>query len=274
MGWPWDLSVLFGTLVIVTGPTVILPVLRNLPLRRRLSTVLEAESVLIDPIGAIVAALTVQVVVGASADCFAAGVLGLVLRFGFGAAAGIAFGLALGRLLRSHSLVPEGLEDVVTLGSVLLCFAACEAVLSESGILAVTMAGVAVGNVETRMGRELGKFEERLTVAALGVLFALLAADVRIADVTELGAAGLYTVGALMLVVRPVGVAACTVRTELEWRDRAFLAWMGPRGIVAAAVASSRPRTSRARGPGAVPCGRSSSSRSRSRWWCRAASHP
>jgi len=239
LGWDWSRSILFGTLVIVTGPTVVRPILRNVALSPRLATVLEAEGVLIDPIGAIVAAVTLQVVIEAGSGDLPPTVLAhLVLRLGFGATAGLLGGALLGWLLRLPRAVPEGLENVVTLGLVLLLFALCEAGVPDSGILAVTLAGVVVGNSGTRVGRELKEFQDHLTLALLALLFVLLAADVRVATVVALGWPSLVTVGALILLVRPANVLVSTVGTELNARERAFLCWMAPRGIVAAAVAS------------------------------------
>ncbi len=238
MGWDWYLAALFGALVVVTGPTVIRPLLRFAPLRARLSTILEAEGVLIDPVGAILAAVTLEIVLGASLESFQQGVVDLLLRLGLGAGAGVGFGFALGLVLRGRRIVPEGLENIFTLGSVLVLYEGCEAVIGESGILAVTLAGVVVGNLVKRVGSELGDFEEQLTVALIGVLFVLLSADVRVAEVVALGAGGLATVAALVLVVRPLDVLASTLGSELEARERALLCWVAPRGVVAAAIAS------------------------------------
>lgn len=239
MGWDWSRSILFGTLVIVTGPTVVRPILRNIQLSPRIATVLEAEGVLIDPIGAIVAAVALQIVLEAgTTGILSIGLSELALRLGFGALVGLVGGAAIGLLLRVPRIVPEGLENVVTLGLVLALFSLCEAQVAESGILAVTLAGVVVGNVATRVGRELIEFQDHLTLALIALLFVLLAADVRVADVIALGWPGLMTVGALVFLVRPACILASTVGTDLSWREKAFLSWMAPRGIVAAAVAS------------------------------------
>ncbi|MDH3199200.1 MAG: cation:proton antiporter, partial [Candidatus Krumholzibacteria bacterium] len=144
----------------------------------------------------------------------------------------------IGMVLRVPRLVPEGLENVVTLGWVLALFALCDAQVPESGILAVTLAGVVVGNAGTRVGRELREFQDHLTLALIALLFVLLAADVRVADVVALGWPGLLTVGALIVLVRPLCIFVSTVGTDLRLREKAFLSWMAPRGIVAAAVAS------------------------------------
>jgi NhaP-type Na+/H+ or K+/H+ antiporter len=238
MSWPWSIAALFGTLVAVTGPTVIKPLLRLVPLRPRLATVLEAEGVLVDPVGAILAAVTLEVVLEASVESIGLGVGSFVLRIGFGAVAGLGTGWVLARILRAERLVPEGFENLVTLGSALLLFVGCDLVIPESGILAVTLAGVMVGNLGVKVGRELGEFEEMVTLGLIGILFVLLAADVRLAEMVSLGIGGLLTVAALMFVVRPINVWFSTRGSELDWRERAFLSWVAPRGVVAAAVAS------------------------------------
>lgn len=238
LGWSWTLSILFGSLVIVTGPTVIRPIVRNVSLSPRLATVLEAEGVLIDAVGAIAAAVTLQALVGPEGDPLATGLRGLLARVALGAGLGFAGGLLIARVLRARWIVPEGLENIVTLGAVLFLFHAAEALQSESGILTVVAAGVTVGNLETRIGKVLREFEEQLTVALIAVVFVLLAADVRLAEVVSLGWGGALTVALLIFVVRPLGVLACTGHSELSGRERVFLALIAPRGIVAAAVAS------------------------------------
>ncbi len=238
MGWSPRLSILFGALVIVTGPTVIRPLLRNVPLRPRLATVLEAEGVLIDPIGAILAVVTLEIVLTPSLDSFTSGLLGLFYRLGFGAGAGLAFGFAVVGVLRLRKAIPEGLENLFVIGTALVIFEVCDSVVSESGILAVTVAGVVVGNMETRVSQELGEFSEHLTVGLIGILFVLLAADVRISEVTGLGWPGVASVAVLVFLVRPLGVILSTIGSELDKREKAFLSWVAPRGVVAAAVAS------------------------------------
>jgi NhaP-type Na+/H+ or K+/H+ antiporter/Trk K+ transport system NAD-binding subunit len=236
--WPWMIALLFGSLVVVTGPTVVGPLVRSLRLRTRVSTVLEAEGVLIDPIGAILAVLLLEVALAPGADSFASQAQVLVERLGFGVAAGALAGFALGGILRVRDVVPEGLENVFTLAAVLLLFEGCDAFISHTGILAVTTAGVVVGNLRTRVDRDLREFKDQLTVLLIGLLFVLLAADVRLADVQALGWPGVAVVGALVFAIRPVNVWLCSVGTDLTGPERWFIAWVAPRGIVAAAVAS------------------------------------
>jgi hypothetical protein len=141
-------------------------------------------------------------------------------------------------VLRRPRLLPEGLESLFVLAGVLVIYAACNAALSESGILAVVAAGVVLANVPAELPEGLREFKGTLTEGLIGLLFVLLAADVGVSEMAALGAGGLATVGVLMFVVRPIGVFFCTLGSKLAWRERAFVAWLGPRGIVAAAVAS------------------------------------
>lgn len=236
--WPWSQSLLFGTLVIVTGPTVIAPLLRHVRVRSRVATILEAEGVLIDPIGAIVAAVALQIALGAHESMASGGFGALASRLALGLVVGGVGGAALALLLRSQRLVPIGIANLVALGGALSLFAICEATLSQTGVLAVTLAGVVVGNVRTGVDRELREFHGLLTIGLIGVLFVLLAADVRLAEVQALGLPGLVATAILLLLVRPIQVFACTLGSKLEPRERLFLAWVAPRGIVAAGIAS------------------------------------
>jgi Trk K+ transport system NAD-binding subunit len=134
--------------------------------------------------------------------------------------------------------VPEGFEIIFTLASVLLLFQGCDALVSTSGILAVVVAGIVVGNLPTHIDRDLREFNDQLTLLLIGLLFVLLAADVRVADVYALGWRGLLVLGALVFLVRPLNVWVSTLGTGLSRRERNFIIWVAPRGIVAAAIAS------------------------------------
>lgn len=235
MGWEWRVAAVFGTLVIVTGPTVIGPLLKRVKVERSVATVLEAEGVLIDAVGAIAAAAALEFAISGGADV---PILSTLTALGFGVILGFAGGLGLALLLKVEDLIPEGLENVLTLALVCAIFHISNAVFHESGIAAVTVAGIVVGNVPIRAHRELLEFKEQLTVMFIGMLFILLAADVGLKEVLDLGWPGVATVLTLMLVVRPLNVFAGTIGSGLNWRQRTFLSWIGPRGIVAAAVAS------------------------------------
>ncbi len=238
MGWNWTLSALFGSLVVVTGPTVITPLLRRFKVTHTVETILEAEGVLIDAVGAVLAVVTLEVVLSFSAESMAEGVVGLLSRLGLGLVFGLVGGLGIAVLLRFKKIVPDGLENVLTLSLVLALFQLSNALLPESGIMTVTAAGFVVGNIRTRALRDLMEFKEQLTLMFIGLLFVLLAAGVRVRDVLDLGWPGVLTVAGLMFVVRPLNIWVSTAGSSLSGRERAFLSWVAPRGVVAAAVAS------------------------------------
>ena len=238
LGWDWRISLLFGVIVIVTGPTVITPLLRRLKLRRSVSTVLEAEGVLLDAIGAVIAVVALEIALSPSGLSFLTGLFHIITRLIVGSAIGAAGGFLLAFLLRFRNLIPEGLENVFTLSLVFALFQGANSISPESGIVAVTAAGLVVGNMKTHVHRELREFEEQMTVLLIGMLFILLAADVRLIEVTELGWGGIITVTILVCVLRPLNVYIGTMGSNLNLRQKALLSWIAPRGIVAAAVAS------------------------------------
>jgi NhaP-type Na+/H+ or K+/H+ antiporter len=239
LGWGLMEALLFGALVVVTGPTVVGPLVSELRLKPRVSTVLEAEGVLIDPIGAILAVVILRLVLSGDPGSLLLEQSGVGLaRIAAGSVFGIAAGFVLARMLRISRLLPDGLENVSVLSGVLLLYAGAEALLSHSGVLAVTVAGVVVGNARTPVERDLREFKDQLTVMLIGLLFVILAADVRYEQVEALGLAGLGVVLTLIFVVRPLVVWICTVGSDLARGERLFIAWVAPRGIVAAAIAS------------------------------------
>ncbi len=232
-------SLLFGALVVVTGPTVIGPLISELRLKPRVATVLEAEGVLIDPIGAILAVVILGLALSTDPGSLvliesSAG----LARVAAGTVLGVTAGFLLASALRVSRLIPDGLQNVFVLSSVLLLYAGAELVLSQSGVLAVTIAGVVVGNTRSPVERDLREFKDQLTVMLIGLLFVTLAADVRYEQVEALGWAGFGVVATLVLVVRPFSVWLCTLSSELSRGERLFIAWVAPRGIVAAAIAS------------------------------------
>ncbi len=234
--WDWRMSILFGSLVIVTGPTVVTPLLRRIKVKTKVQTILEAEGVFIDAVGAVLAVAALGV--ATSPDSILGTGFDLLGRYGSGILIGAGVGWIVALLLRLPHAVPEGLENVFALALMLAGFQVANAWFSESGIVVAVIAGLVVGNVRTNALADLKEFKEQLTVLLIGMLFVLLAADVKIEDVRALGWPGLLVVAALMFIVRPINVIASTVGTDLTWRERAFISWIAPRGIVAAAVAS------------------------------------
>jgi len=237
LDWPWSLAAALGSLVVVTGPTVVTPLLRRIKVRRELETILEAEGVLIDGIGAILAVVVIEVVTLPDLG-FLHGTWILAQRLGFGALAGLVGGLGIAAALKYARIVPQDLDNPFTLALVLVLVQGCNSVMPETGIVAAIVAGMVVANAGIPELRDLREFKEQLTVMLIGMLFVLLAADVRLAEIGSLGLAGVATVLVLMTVVRPLAVVASTGGNGLSWRQKAFLSWVAPRGIIAAAVSS------------------------------------
>ncbi len=238
MDWGWRQSALFGSLVMVTGPTVVNPLLKRIHVKRGVATLLEAEGVMVDALGAIFAVVTLEYAMSTSTGDFSQDIIKLASRLGIGVSFGLISGLLLAGAMRVQRLIPRGLENVFILGQVLFTFHLSNAISPESGIAAVTAAGFLLGNIAHNTQKELREFKEQLTVMFIGMLFILLAADVSLNDVKDLGARGALVVVCLMFLIRPTSIFLSTVGTELSARQKAFIAWIGPRGIVAAAVAS------------------------------------
>jgi NhaP-type Na+/H+ or K+/H+ antiporter len=230
-GFAPHLALLFAALMVVTGPTVINPLLRTMRARSDVSQVLRWEGILIDPVGALLAVLVFQYLVPGSQ--------GWVV-FGKSIAVGLAVGLAgafsLGFVLRRH-WVPEYLANVVTLAWVVLVFAGSDFAAHESGLLAVTVMGVLLGNMKDVGVSEILSFKESLSILVISVLFIVLGARVDPLDILATGWGGV-TVLVVVLLARPLMVWACTVGAGYSWQQRALLSWVAPRGIVAAAVSS------------------------------------
>ena len=147
-------------------------------------------------------------------------------------------GLVFSQVLRWRWLVPHGFENILTLGFVLLMFHASDHFVPQSGILAVTVAGVVMGARPSHVDREIREFKDQLTLLVVALLFVLLSADISIEDIRALGRPGFIVVGVLILGVRPIGVWLSTLGSDLGGRERFFIAWLAPRGIVAGAVSS------------------------------------
>ena len=236
--WDWRLAILFGTLVIVTGPTVITPLVRRLRIKPTVGTILEAEGIFIDAVGATIAVVALDAALAWSSESAAGAVVDVVWRIGVGAVIGLMGGGLLALLVRWRRVVPEGLETILALATAVATFQISNSVVHESGISAAIVAGMVLSNTSSHAFDEIVEFKERLTVFFIATLFVLLAAHVRVDDVVDLGVPGLMTVVALMFVVRPLTVVVSTWNTGLGWREKLFLSWLAPRGIVAAAVAS------------------------------------
>ncbi|MDQ3951150.1 MAG: cation:proton antiporter, partial [Gemmatimonadota bacterium] len=237
----WPVAIVFGALMTVTGPTVVQPLLKRVALPRRVKTALEGEAILIDPIGAVLAVAVLDIVLG-MAGVRSIGILGGVWayfgRLTVGLVIGVAGAFVLSRLLKRPHLVPAELANLVVLAGVWGVFALAEWLHSESGIMAAVAMGLAFQRGAVPEEQRLRRFKEQLTVLGISLLFVLLAASLPLGVIVSEGWPGLLTVVALMIVVRPIDVVVSLWRSTLSWREKAFIAWIAPRGVVAASVAS------------------------------------
>ncbi len=235
----WQISFLFSALIIVTGPTVITPILRNIPLKKDVSAVLKWEGILIDPIGALVAVLVfefISVGEGHTYTKMAFIDFGKILLFGF--AFGFTFAHAMMFAIKKK-FIPHYLLNVVSLSTVLLVFIVSDAFAHESGLLAVVVMGMVMGNSDLPNLKELLYFKESLSVLLISILFILLAANINLEDLELIYNWNTVILFAIIVfVIRPVGVFLSTWGSKLKWNEKVFIGWVGPRGIVAAGIAS------------------------------------
>lgn len=235
--FPWPIAFLYASLVVVTGPTVISPLLKHVEVDRQVATLLEGEGVLIDPVGAILAVVVLDTILNSDAVPVEV-VSGLFLRLGIGAVIGAAGGWLMGLVLKSANFLSEELRNLLVLAGIWGLFGLAQTLRSESGLMATVVAGIVLRASSIPEERLLRRFKGQLTILCVSVLFILLAADLSIASVFALGWGSLLTVLVLMLVVRPISITLCTWKSDLIWRQKLFLAWVAPRGIVSASVAS------------------------------------
>ncbi|WP_017718408.1 cation:proton antiporter [Kamptonema formosum] len=235
--FPWPIAFLYASLVVVTGPTVIGPLLKQVQVEKQVATLLEGEGVLIDPVGAILAVLVLDIILNGDAHPMKL-FLGLCLRLGIGGAIGAAGGAAMGLFLKKAAFLSEELKNLVVLAGLWGLFGLAQEVRSESGLMATVVAGLVLRAASLPEERLLRRFKGQLTILAVSVLFILLAADLSLASIVALGWGSVLTVLALMFVVRPINVWACTWNSGLNWRQKLFVCWIAPRGIVSASVSS------------------------------------
>ncbi|MEG3656170.1 sodium:proton antiporter [Arenibacter palladensis] len=236
---PWQISFLFSALIIVTGPTVITPILRNIPLKKDLSAVLKWEGILIDPIGALVAVLVFEFIsIGEGTGYTQTGLLEFVKVLLLGFTFGFSFAHALTLAIKKN-YVPHYLLNVVSLSVVLSVFVISELFAHESGLLAVVVMGMVMGNTQLPNIKELLYFKESLSILLISMLFILLSASMNLPELELLYSPNTLILFAIVVfVVRPLGVFLSTMRSNLNFREKLFISWVGPRGIVAAGIAS------------------------------------
>ncbi|MBT41838.1 MAG: sodium:proton exchanger [Idiomarina sp.] len=237
MGWEWELSALFGALVVVTGPTVIQPMIRSIRPINKLANILRWEGIIIDPLGALLAVLVYEFIIASQDVAFLHSLQAFAKTIGigffFGWVAAKLLGLALGR-----GWFPHYLQNVATLTIVLGVFALSNAIQHESGLLTVTVMGMAMANTKNLNLDEILEFKETLSVLLISALFIILAARLDYAQFDALGLPAVILLAIILFAVRPLAVWLSAIGTELRFKDKVLLSWIAPRGIVAAAVSA------------------------------------
>jgi NhaP-type Na+/H+ or K+/H+ antiporter len=238
IGFSWQIAFLFGAIIIVSGPTVVIPLLKSLKPNANISNILLWEGILIDPIGALLSILVFEFIM---ADNLAIGLQSDILLFGkiitAGTLLGILGGYILGSILRNY-WVPYYLRNYTTLSMVLFVFSIANFIASDSGLIAVTAMGIFMANyVETELEDIIG-FKENVSLLLVSLLFIILSARIDLHAFTAIGWSGFYLLFVIQFIIRPAAVYLSSKGSKLSFSERFFIAWIAPRGIVAAAISS------------------------------------
>ncbi|MFZ7229192.1 cation:proton antiporter [Avibacterium avium] len=230
----WRIALLFGTLVCVTGPTVIVPLLRSVRPNSNIANILKWEGIIIDPIGAIAVVLVYEYIISGG-EASEIGTFAKIIAVA--GVIGMAGAWLLANLIKRH-MIPEYLRNVFVLAYILLLFTASNHFAHESGLLTVTVLGVALANWKGFPKDHILEFKESLTVLLISTLFIILAARVNLAHLVGVGMAGILLLFVAMFIARPLAIWASSIGSRLSFNEKLMISWIGPRGIVAAAISS------------------------------------
>lgn len=239
MGMDYTLSFLFGALIIVSGPTVVSPILRNTRPNIRINNVLKWEGILIDPLGALIAVLVYEFI--QTSDFSSPSTTGVFKEFFLTVAAGMFVGGLAAFFLRwllENNRIPSYLRNVMALGMVIFAFTFAEFLAHEAGLMSTTFMGIILANVKVQELKKILSFKEDVSIILISVLFILLSSRIDVVQIEKLGLNALALFGIVVLILRPLAVWLSTRNSSFNWREVVFMSWVGPKGIVAAAVAS------------------------------------
>ncbi len=238
LGIRWEMSLLFGAICVVTGPTVIAPLLRSVRPKAKLANILQWEGIIIDPVGALLAVLVYEGIVSwGQGNVFGHSMYIFGKTILVGTLIGAAAGYLNGQVLRKH-WIPHYLHNAGTLTFMLGVYALSNEVAHESGLLTVTIMGIWMANMKQVQVDSILEFKESLSVLLISALFIILAARIEFSAIANLGWGLALVLAILMLVARPLSIFLAAIGTTLNWREKLFLSWIAPRGIVAAAVSA------------------------------------
>lgn len=236
-GLAWPVALVFGAIIVVTGPTVIIPMLRHAMLNRRSASYLKWEGIINDPIGALLAVLVFQYFIySGAAGPLDETIASLGRAILVGGILGTVPGWLLGQAFR-RGYAPDYLKPPITLGMVLAVYVAANEVQHEAGLLAVTVLGIVMGNMRLPSIQEMRRFKEYITILLVSAVFIVLTADLKPEVIARVDWHVVALIVVVMFVVRPLTIWLATIGAGMDWRDRVLLGWIAPRGIVAAAVA-------------------------------------
>lgn len=239
LSFGWELSILLGAILVVTGPTVIIPLLRQVRPAGQVGSILKWEGIVIDPIGAMLAVLVFEVIVATSLTvATSVAIISIVKTIIFGTLSGLGGAAIIYYLLKRHAL-PDFLQNPVSLMIVVVVFTISNMLQHESGLWATTLMGIALANQKEANIHHIVVFKENLRVLLLSALFILLAARVELQSLLDnLNWAMLAFLGIIILIARPLTVFMSTLFSKISWQEKVFLSWMAPRGVVAASISS------------------------------------
>lgn len=235
--WNWRVAAILGSILVVTGPTVIAPLLRHIKPSRKMSSIVKWEGIVVDPIGAILAVLVFQAALAGDVEQAQATILNAL---GITLLVGVVLAFLLAKmieiLLRKH-LIPDFLHSVFLLAVIAIAFSASNAIQKESGLLTVTVLGIALANQKSVSVKHILEFKEVLRTLIISLLFVVLSGRVDIESLKQAALPGLGFIAFLVIIVRPVSIFAATIfLKQTNFKERLFLAALAPRGIVAAAI--------------------------------------
>lgn len=232
----WPVAVLFGAIIVVTGPTVIMPMLRQARLKQRPASLLKWEGIINDPTGALLAVLVFEYFSYLeSGAAFMQVLSGLAIAIAAAAVLGVGGGYLLGKSF-SRDYVPEFLKAPVTLGYVLLCYGLANQAQHEAGLLATTLLGMTLGNMQLRSIDELRRLKEYVSILLVSAIFVILTANLDPHILTRLDWRSAVLIALVVFAVRPASVLLSTIGLGMDWRERLLLAWIAPRGVVAVTI--------------------------------------
>ncbi|HOV09133.1 MAG: K(+)/H(+) antiporter NhaP [Spirochaetes bacterium ADurb.Bin218] len=235
VGLPWEVSIVFSSIIIVTGPTVIKPIIRYIPLDSKVKNFLNGESVLIDAVGAILTIIVLQFVL--TSNELSHSILGFIRSLFIGVVSGVLFGLFIRLFINKTKILTPANNGFLVLAVVFISYIASEILQPESGLLTVVIVGLILSTIDFKYRDNIFNFIEQITRIFISILFVLLAANFNLKNVTTYLVDGSIIIG-LIILSRFIIIFLSTAKSTFTFREKIFISWLGPRGIVALSIAS------------------------------------